>query len=246
MAIALVTGSSKGIGLAIVRELHKQGCQVMACARGAEDLAAVANDIGSQNLATTTADMAEVADCRRVVEETLSAFGGIDIVVNNAGVYDPGSLADLAPDSWDHTFNVNVRAPYLVAQAAYPHLAQKGSGAVINIASTNGLMSEPQFAAYNASKAALISLTETMAVEWAASGIRVNAIAPGWVRTPLSEPWVADLSSAQLQALFPAGRVGLPEEIASMAAYLSSGSCPYLTGATIRIDGGMLAKHPGL
>jgi 3-oxoacyl-[acyl-carrier protein] reductase len=246
MKTALVTGGSKGIGLAVATELLKEGFQVAICARGADELEAARVALDSAHLLTLRADLAEAADCARIVAETVAVFGGVDAMINNAGVYIPGSLAEMSTEDWDHTLNVNLRAPFLVSQAALPHLVWAGGGTVINIASTNGLMSEPGFAAYNASKAALISLTETMAVEWAPQGIRVNAIAPGWIRTPLSEPWLKDLTQQQLDSLFPAGRVGSAQDIASLAAYLCSGACSYLTGATIRVDGGMLAKHPGI
>jgi 3-oxoacyl-[acyl-carrier protein] reductase len=243
---ALVTGGSKGIGLAVATELLKEGFRVAICARSVEELEDARRSLDSDHLVAVPADLAEVEDCRRVVDAAVTAFGSIDAVINNAGVYTPGSLAELSATDWDHTLNVNLRAPFLIAQAAHAHMVRAGAGTVVNIASTNGLMSEPQFAAYNASKAALISLTETMAVEWAPAGIRVNAIAPGWIRTPLSEPFLETLTQQQLDSLFPAGRVGSAQEIASLAAYLCSDSCRYLTGATIRVDGGMLAKHPGI
>jgi NAD(P)-dependent dehydrogenase (short-subunit alcohol dehydrogenase family) len=246
MKVALVTGGTKGIGLAVVEALLKQGFGVATCARSAEDLAVTESALGASGLVTVQADLAIEADCRRVVQETASAFGRLDAVVNNAGIYLPGPLAEVPAADWDLTMAVNLRAPYLVAQAAFPHLSAAGGGSIVNIASTNGLMSEPTFAAYNASKAGLISLTETMAVEWASSGIRVNAIAPGWIRTPLSEPWLDGLSQDQLDSLFPMGRVGAADEVGSLAAYLCSDGCGYLTGATVRVDGGMLAKHPGL
>jgi 3-oxoacyl-[acyl-carrier protein] reductase len=246
MNSAVVTGGSKGIGLAVVAALLQDGFAVVTCARSADELEAARQALGSEKLVTVQADLAKPEHCQLVIDTAIEAFGEVDVVVNNAGIYSHGSLADLSASDWDHTFAVNVRAPFLIAQAALPHLVAAGHGAVVNIASTNGLMSEPGFAHYNASKAALISLTETMAVEWAPHNIRVNAIAPGWIRTPLSDPWLNDLTPAQLNSLFPMGRVGSADEVASLAAYLSSDKCGYLTGATIRVDGGMLAKHPGL
>jgi NAD(P)-dependent dehydrogenase (short-subunit alcohol dehydrogenase family) len=246
MKSAVVTGGSKGIGLAVVAALLQDGFRVVTCARSADELEATRQALGSEKLVTVRTDLAKPEHCRLVIDTAIEAFGEVDVVVNNAGVYSHGSLADLSDSDWDHTFAVNVRAPFLIAQAALPHMLAAGRGAVVNIASTNGLMSEPGFAHYNASKAALISLTETMAVEWAQHNIRVNAIAPGWIRTPLSEPWLNDLTPAQLNSLFPMGRVGSADEVAALAAYLCSDNCGYLTGATIRVDGGMLAKHPGV
>lgn len=245
MKTAIVTGGSKGIGLAVVEALLARNWQVLTCARNEVDLARLEDRLGSARLGTLQADVSDIADCRSLPVEAVRRFGGIDAVVNNAGVYSSEGLAELSVEHWDQAMAVNLRAPMLLAQTALPWLARSG-GVVVNIASTNGLMSEPGFAAYNASKAALISLTETMAVEWAHQGVRVNAIAPGWIRTPLSEPWLADLSHDQIMRLFPVGRVGTADEVAALTAYLCSDSGDYLTGATIRLDGGMLAQHPGI
>jgi NAD(P)-dependent dehydrogenase (short-subunit alcohol dehydrogenase family) len=246
MKAALVTGGSKGIGLAVAAAMLKEGWRVAICARNPDELRAAEAELGSAHLVTIRADLAGVPDCSDVVTTAIGAFGRLDVVVNNAGVYLPSALLDMSADEWDHTFAVNVRAPFLVARAAVRGMIAAGGGSIVNIASTNGLMSEPQFAHYNASKAALISLTESMAVEWAPYGVRVNAVAPGWIHTPLSEPWIKDLSREHLDSLFPMGRVGSAAEVADLVTYLCSGRCGYLTGATIRIDGGMLAKHPGL
>lgn len=173
-------------------------------------------------------------------------FGRIDAVVNNAGLYYPLPLLEMTPADWDKTYAVNVRGPMLVASAAARRMREQGGGHIVNISSTNGFMAEPEFAHYNSSKAALISLTKTMALEWAPYNIQVNSIAPGWILTPLSEPWVAKLTDEQLAAAFPMSRVGRPEEVAEVAAFLCREGAGYLNGETIKVDGASLAQHPGL
>jgi NAD(P)-dependent dehydrogenase (short-subunit alcohol dehydrogenase family) len=244
---ALVTGGSKGIGLATVAALLKTGYRVATCARSQEELEIAKATLGSEDVVVLPADLSLVEDCARVVEATFEAFGHLDAVVNNAGIYVHGLVEEVSPDSWDQTFAVNVRAPYLVARNALRYLRSSDAGTVVNIASTNGMMSEAGYGAYNASKAALLSMTETMAVEWATDGIRVNAVAPGWIHTPLSEEVLATLTPEQIAAVFPMGRIGSAEDVANVVAYLCSpDSCAYLTGATIRVDGGMLSKHPAV
>lgn len=246
MKVAIITGGSKGIGLAAARRLISDKWSVAICSRNEEELAAATSGLSSLQTLAIPADLSIEADCARVVDECVRAFGRLDALVNNAGIYQPGALDQIGADQWDETFAINVRGPLIISQFALPHLSERGRGTIVNIASTNGMMSEPGFGHYNASKAALISLTETMAVEWAEGGVRVNAIAPGWIETPLSEPWLKELDPTQIASLFPMGRVGTAEEVADLIAYLCAGTCGYLTGSTIRLDGGMLAKHPGI
>jgi NAD(P)-dependent dehydrogenase (short-subunit alcohol dehydrogenase family) len=242
---ALVTGGSKGIGFACARRLQQDGYAVMICARHQKELDEAVGQLRSTGDARcSVADVGHSEDCQRIVDECVQAFGRIDAVVNNAGIYHPVPLVDMTPEVWDRTFDVNLRGPMLVGAAAARYMREHGGGHIVNISSTNGVLSEPEFSHYNASKAAVISLTKTMALEWAPYHIQVNSIAPGWILTPLSEPWVADLTKQQLEDAFPMARVGRPEEIAEVAAFLCREGAEYLNGETIKVDGASLAVHP--
>lgn len=244
---AVVTGGSKGIGYACAERLQQDGHAVVICARNKEGVAEAASRLQANGPARgVVADVGKAEDCQRVVDTCLEAFGRIDALVSNAGVYFPVPLLEMSAEDWDATFAINVRGPMLMGSAAARHMKEQGGGHIVNISSTNGIMAEPEFAHYNASKAAVISLTKTMALEWAPYNIQVNSIAPGWILTPLSEPWVADLTDEQLSQAFPMGRVGMPQEIAEVAAFLCRDGAGYLNGETIKVDGGSLARHPSL
>jgi 3-oxoacyl-[acyl-carrier protein] reductase len=246
MKSAIVTGGSKGIGYACAERLQQDGYALTICSRNESELKKAADKLSAGGqVVHVQGDTGEVADCHRVVTAHLDAYGQVDALVNNAGIYDAVALFDLTPEIWDQFFAVNLRGPLVIAIECAKNMRERGSGGhIVNIASTNGLMSEAGFAHYNASKAALISLTETMSVEWARYGIQVNAVAPGWILTPLSEPWIGELTEAQLERTFPSRRVGSASEVGELVAFLCRDGANYLTGSTIRIDGGMLAQHP--
>ena len=177
------------------------------------------------------ADVGSVGDCEALVPAVIGKFGRIDALVNNAGVYSPVPFLDFTADSWDALMDINVRGPVLLGGAAARAMRdQGGGGRIVNIASTNGQMSEAEFAHYNASKAALISLTKSMSVELAPHGILVNAVAPGWVLTPLSEPFVGTLSQDALGRISPLRRVGTAAEVAGAVSFLCGPDAGYITG----------------
>lgn len=184
--VALVTGGSKGIGYACAERLLADGCYVAVCARSQDEVDAAATKLGgSEQVLALRADVGVEADCASLIPAVLGRFGRIDILVNNAGLYYPVPFLDFTSNIWDSLMHVNLRGPVLLGAAAGRVMRDQGDGGrIINIASTNGQMSEAEFAHYNASKAALISLTKSMAVELAPFGILVNAVAPGWVLTP--------------------------------------------------------------
>jgi 3-oxoacyl-[acyl-carrier protein] reductase len=241
--VALVTGGSKGIGLACASRLLRDGYTVATCARGENELKqaeAVLREIG--DVLTIRADVGVPEDCERLVRQTVDTLGRIDILVNNAGVYAPVPFLDFTAEAWDNLFAINVRGPVLLSAASGRQMRdQGGGGRIIHIASTNGLAAEPEFAHYNASKAALISLAKTMAIELAPHGILVNAIAPGWVSTPLSAEYIDSLSDEQLARISPLRRAARPEEIAGAVSYLCGEDATYVTGETLCVDGGMMA-----
>ncbi|ORA24171.1 SDR family NAD(P)-dependent oxidoreductase [Mycobacterium aquaticum] len=246
MKVALVTGGTSGMGLAIAERLLADGYCAAIAGRDPTRLERAIQQLVSEHLIGISADVAVPADCERIVADTVARFGRIDAVVNAAGIYDYAALEEMTIDTWDHAFKVNVRGSWLVSQAALTHLRHAGSGVIVNISSINGLMAEPRSSAYNASKAALISLTHSMAVEWAPYNVRVNALAPGLIRTPMSQSWIAAMTDSQIASMFPMPRLGESAEIADLVAFLCSGQCQYLTGEVIRVDGAMLARIPGI
>ena len=244
--VALVTGGSKGIGYACAERLLADGYAVAICARNQAEVTAAAEKLNSKTLALR-ADVGDVNDCETLIPTVLDRFGRIDVLVNNAGVYSPVPFLEMTADAWDTLMDINVRGPVLLGGAAGRAMRDQGDGGrIVNIASTNGQLSEAEFAHYNASKAALISLTKSMSVELAPFGILVNAVAPGWVLTPLSEPFVGTLTEDSLGRISPLKRVGRAAEVAAAVSFLCSADATYITGVTVNVDGGLTAMHPAI
>jgi NAD(P)-dependent dehydrogenase (short-subunit alcohol dehydrogenase family) len=246
--VALVTGGSKGIGYACAERLLADGFRVAICARNAGEVSAAAGRLGDPDqVMGLRCDVGSAGDCDALVPAVLDRFGRIDALVNNAGVYTPVPFLDFTADTWDALMDINVRGPVLLGVAAGRAMRdQGGGGRIVNIASTNGQLSEAEFAHYNASKAAIISLTKSMSVELAPFGILVNTVAPGWVLTPLTEPYVASLSEDSLGRISPLRRVGQAAEVAAAVSFLCGSGATYITGTTVNVDGGLTAMHPAI
>jgi NAD(P)-dependent dehydrogenase (short-subunit alcohol dehydrogenase family) len=246
--VALVTGGSKGIGYACAERLLADGFRVAICARNAGEVSAAAGQLGHPDqVLGLRCDVGSAGDCDALVPAVLERFGRIDALVNNAGVYTPVPFLDFTADTWDALMDINVRGPVLVSVAAGRAMRDQGDGGrIVNIASTNGQLSEAEFAHYNASKAAIISLTKSMSVELAPFGILVNTVAPGWVLTPLTEPYVASLSEDSLGRISPLRRVGQAAEVAAAVSFLCGSGATYITGTTVNVDGGLTAMHPAI
>jgi 3-oxoacyl-[acyl-carrier protein] reductase len=237
---AVVTGASSGIGKATVAAFLADGATVVAVADRADELEQTAAEFAAQGEVTPVlCDVADPAQVRALASRT-AGLGGADILVNNAGVWNERDFADIEYENWQRLIQVNLTGPFLCSQALVDQLAAHGAGAIVNTASTNGLVAEPRLAHYNTTKGGLIMLTKSMAIDLAPRGIRVNAVAPGVIRTPLIAH-ILDEQSADHFGSIPAGRVGQPEEIAACITFLASAAASYCTGSVLVCDGGQLA-----
>ncbi len=239
---ALVTGASSGIGRATVERLVRDGFRVAAVARSAERLAQLADQLGDDVL-PVVADLAVDEGVTAAAAQAADRLGGIDVLVNAAGVIDSGAIEDVDVERFDAVMNLNVRSVYALTRAVLPTLRQSARpGAIVNISSVAGLRPFPNLSAYCVSKAALDQLTRSLAIELAPAGIRVNAVNPGVVVSELHRRggMADDAYAAFLErgrATHPLGRVGTPEEVAGLIAWLLSDAASWITGETIASDG---------
>ncbi|HSP38925.1 MAG TPA: glucose 1-dehydrogenase [Frankiaceae bacterium] len=242
---ALVTGATRGIGRAIAIGLARAGADVAAAARNEEQLRAVADEVeaaGRRSVVLPT-DVTDADAVREMVAQALDGLGGVDILVNNAGGSSfMGPFTDMRFRGWEKVMRLNVESVVHATQALAPHLLERGSGTVINIASVAGLTGSPALAAYGASKAALVSLTKTLSIEWGSAGVRVNALCPGWTATNLNKDlWSNEQLSSALMARVPLARWATAEEMVGPAVFLASDASSYVTGQVLVADGGLTA-----
>ncbi len=241
MSVALVTGASSGIGAATAIAFAEAGWEVMAAGRDEGRLEEVA-DV-SDRIAIWTGDLTESDSCDELIADTIDEFGSIDCLVNSAGVIVRANVADTSDEDWRYTMGINVDAPFYLSRAALPHLLQT-TGSIVNIASDWGLKGGDRAAAYCASKGAIVQLTRAMAIDHARDGLRVNAVCPGDIDTPMltneADDKDIDLDEFLAQAAeeSPSGRIGTPEEVASLILFLASDAATHITGTSIPIDGG--------
>ncbi|MBI5137327.1 MAG: SDR family oxidoreductase [Nitrospirae bacterium] len=239
--IALITGGGTGIGAGIARRFAAEGARVFVTGRREEPLRMLADEIGCQWLA---GDVSRPEDARAMVAACVERLGGLDVLVNNAGVARFAPLAQTTEAVLELHLAVNVKGPYYMAQAALPHLIARG-GNILNIASTLGVRGLAGATAYGASKGAVVTLTKAMAAELAPQGVRVNCICPAVVETPIFETVMPREAVAQaledMVAIHPIGRIGQPADVAGAARYLCSGEAGWVTGAILMVDGGATA-----
>jgi NAD(P)-dependent dehydrogenase (short-subunit alcohol dehydrogenase family) len=242
---ALVTGASRGIGQVIAVEFARAGADVAIAARTAEGLAATAKEIRAlgRQAVEIPADLTARDAAEDVVRVAIKELGHLDIVVNNAG----GSnflvpFLDMRVSGWEKVLRLNLDATMWICQAAGAHMTARGTGSVINVASVAGLAAAPFLAAYGVAKAGVVSLTKTLASEWGRSGVRVNALCPGWTATDLNRNlWDSPDGGAATIANVPMARWGKPEEMAGPAIFLASDASSFMTGQVLAIDGGQSA-----
>jgi len=239
----IVTGGSKGIGRAIVDAFVREGARVVATARTAP---ATAFDGEVVFLPGDTADGHHAAALVAAAEDR---FGGLDVVVNNAGVQLEKTIADTTDEEWDRIFAINVKGVFMLCRAALPAFARSDGGSIVNLGSYDGFVADPGLAAYCATKGAVHALSRAIAVDHGKDGVRCNVICPGWIKTDMMDAYLASVpdpaaAATRLDANQPIGRVGRPEDIASLALWLASDESVFVTGQLLVSDGGLTARAP--
>lgn len=239
--VALVTGGGGGIGSAISRRLASEGAHVVVTDVNAEAAMAVAAEIRAAGHAATAiaANIASGEECHALVGQVLAAQGRVDVLVNNAGINRRGNIMAISEEDWQATFAVNLDAMFHLCRAVIPQMMAQGGGAIVNTASQWGLHPAPNHIAYNVSKAAVAAFTQNLARDYAPHKIRVNAVCPGEIHTPMLEAGVtrSGRTIADLDRLVPYGRIGKPEEVAALVAFLASEEAPFMCGSLVEITG---------
>lgn len=243
--VALITGAGQGIGAAIARAFAREGAQVVIAERNAETGAAVATEVGGLFVAT---DVTVQSDVDRVVKDAEARFGRVDVLVNNAGANVFHRPHEMPRSEWARCMALDLESAWAMAEAVLPGMRMRRQGAILNIASTHGFKIIPHTFPYPVAKHGLIGLTRALGVEYATEGIRVNAIAPGYIDTQIARDYWAgfpdpEAERAKAEALHPPGRIGSPEEVAMTAVFLASDEATFINAETIVIDGGRSALY---
>jgi NAD(P)-dependent dehydrogenase (short-subunit alcohol dehydrogenase family) len=234
--VALVTGAARGIGRAIALRLAEEGAAVAVADLDADGARKVAGELSGRSLALS-GDVSQERDANALIDRAVAELGGLDVLVNNAGVWVIKTLEETTPEEWDRQNAINLRGTYLMCRRAIPAL-RRGPGCIVNIASMAGIRFTVQHVAYAASKAGVIATTRDLAVELAQDGIRVNAVAPGPIDTRGLDQGMSAEQRAAFNARFLLGRIGQPEDIANAVAFLASPRASYITGALLPVTGG--------
>ncbi len=242
----LITGGARGIGQATADRFASEGARVLIAGRLGDVVEQTAGEIGRKHgtqVLTCAMDVSMKADVEGMMTVVGEHMGGVDVLINNAGVCYTTPFLDIPEETWDQIIGMNLKGHFLVAQAVAREMVKARSGVIVNMCSTNGLVGEANYAPYNASKAGILLLTKTIALELAPYGIRVNCVSPGAIVTPLSAaPGDESLSDEYIRTHIPLGRTAQAEEVASVFAFLASDDASFITGESIVIDGGQIAS----
>ncbi|MDX8529163.1 glucose 1-dehydrogenase [Mesorhizobium sp. MSK_1335] len=242
--IAIITGGGRGIGAGITRRFAEEGATVAIVQRNPPPDALL-----DERVTYVKADLSNSANIASAVQSVVERFGGLDVLVNNAGIMFEKTIDEMTESEWDQMMNINLKAPFLLTKQAVPHFRKRGSGTIINIGSIEGLASNPRHAAYCASKAGIHGFTAAIAVDHGHEGIRCNAIAPGWINSALSEIYIDGMTNSarvrkELLAMHPVGRLGEPRDVGNLAVWLACEESAFVTGQVYVVDGGRTKKLP--
>jgi 3-oxoacyl-[acyl-carrier protein] reductase len=238
--VAVITGATRGIGKAIAEGLARRGVNLAVASRSEQDAREVASSLSATGIRAigTRLDVSRAEDVERVFEEVRQEFNRIDILVNNAGITKDGLLMRMSEEAWDTVMDINLKGSFLCTREAIKDMARQRYGRIINITSVAGFMGNPGQANYSASKAGLVGFTKTVAREYAGRGVTVNAVAPGFIETAMTDI-LSEKIKEEMKKLIPLGRFGSVEDIAHAVLFLASPESGYVTGQVIHVNGGM-------
>lgn len=238
--IAVITGGTRGIGKSIAEHFAKNGADIIVCGRNPQAATEAAESLLSLGIKAVglRLDVSNAHEVKETFEKIISEFKKIDILVNNAGITKDGLLMRMSEESWDAVLNINLKGCFLCTKAVIPEMARQRYGRIINITSVAGFMGNPGQANYSASKAGIVGFTKTVAREYASRGITVNAVAPGFIETAMTDI-LNEKIKEEMKKLIPLGRFGKVEDIANAVLFLASPESGYITGQTIHVNGGM-------
>lgn len=242
--IAVVTGGGRGIGRGITERFLEAGARVVIAQRNMPP-----EGLPKGQAMFIATDLTQTADIGRLISETAEKLGGVDVLVNNAGIMFEKTVEETSETDWDGMMAVNLKAPFLLIKAAVPQMRQRGGGSIVNIGSIEGYASNPGHPAYSTSKAGLQGLTAAVAVDHGGDGIRCNLIAPGWINSDLSNTYIESMPESararrELLAMHPVGRLGEPRDVGNLALWLASDESSFVTGQSFIVDGGRTKKLP--